>query len=172
VGGFASHQVRVAECAGQQCGALVPGEEVDGQVGRVSALATSRTNSLLAAHAAPHVAATSGFHRALAAGHIFLVATAFIAPRATNTRGEPTSEISGALVDDVTQDAAGSRSSRAFLGTGRRHERRAATMTQWREKAVPEGRPTGQKPSLTPWMNCGRQSPQVTSLARKCRPVP
>jgi hypothetical protein len=74
-----------------------------------SALATSRTNSLLAAHAAPHVAATSGFHRALAAGSIFLVATAFIALRATNTRGEPTSEISGALVDDVTQDAAESR---------------------------------------------------------------
>jgi EmrB/QacA subfamily drug resistance transporter len=74
-----------------------------------SALATSRTNSLLAAHAAPHVAATSGFHRALAAGSIFLVATAFIALRATNTRGEPTSEISGALVDDVTQDAAGSQ---------------------------------------------------------------
>ena len=74
-----------------------------------SALATSRTNSLLAAHAAPDVAATSGFHLALVAGSIFLVATAFIALRATNTRGEPTTEISGALVDDVTQDAAGSQ---------------------------------------------------------------
>jgi MFS family permease len=74
-----------------------------------SALATSRTNSLLAAHAAPDAAATSGFHLALVAGSIFLVATAFIALRATNTRGEPTTEISGALADDVTRDAAGSQ---------------------------------------------------------------
>jgi len=57
------------------------------------------------------VAATSGFHLALVAGSIFLVATAFIALRATNTRGEPTTEISGALVADVTQDAAGSQRS-------------------------------------------------------------
>jgi hypothetical protein len=61
------------------------------------------------------VAATSGFHLALVAGSIFLVATAFIALRATNTRGEPTTEISGALVadvtQDVTQDAAGSQRS-------------------------------------------------------------
>jgi MFS family permease len=72
-----------------------------------SALATARTNSLLAAHAPPAVAATSGFHRALVAGSIFLVVTALIALRATNTRGEPTSEISGALVD-VTRDATAS----------------------------------------------------------------
>jgi EmrB/QacA subfamily drug resistance transporter len=76
-----------------------------------SALATSRTNSLLAAHAGPAVAATSGFRLALVAGSIFLVATAFIALRATNTRGEPTSEIAGVLVDGVTRDAAGSQRS-------------------------------------------------------------
>jgi EmrB/QacA subfamily drug resistance transporter len=76
-----------------------------------SALATSRTNSLLAAHAGPDVAATSGFRLALVTGSIFLVATAFIALRATNTRGEPTSEVTGVLVDGVTRDAAGSRRS-------------------------------------------------------------
>jgi EmrB/QacA subfamily drug resistance transporter len=74
-----------------------------------SALATSRANSLLAAHAAPDAAATSGFRRALLAGSIFLVATAFIALRATNTRGEPTSEITGVLADDADRDAAGPR---------------------------------------------------------------
>jgi hypothetical protein len=54
-------------------------------------------------------AATSGFRLALVAGGILLVATAFIALRATNTRGEPTSEITGVLVDSVTRDAAGSQ---------------------------------------------------------------
>jgi MFS family permease len=76
-----------------------------------SAVAASRTNALLAAHAAPDVAATAGFHRALLAGAVFLVATAFIALRAANTRGEPTSEITGVLASDsaqgVARDAAG-----------------------------------------------------------------
>ena len=68
-----------------------------------SAVATARTNSLLAAHSAPAVAATAGFHRALLAAAVFLVATALIALRAANTRGEPTSEITGVLADDVTR---------------------------------------------------------------------
>ncbi len=68
-----------------------------------SAVATSRTNSLLAMHAAPDVAATAGYHRALLAGAVFLVATALIAVRAANTRGEPTSEITGVLVDDASR---------------------------------------------------------------------
>jgi EmrB/QacA subfamily drug resistance transporter len=74
----------------------------------LSALATSRTNALLAAHAPRDVALTAGFHRALLAGSIFLAATALIALRAANTRGEPTSEITGVLVDDA-REAAGSR---------------------------------------------------------------
>jgi hypothetical protein len=53
-----------------------------------SALATSRTNHLLVAHAARADALTSGFQRALLASSIFLVAAALIALRATNTRGE------------------------------------------------------------------------------------
>lgn len=70
----------------------------------LSAVAAARTNALLAVHAA----ATAGFHRALLAGAVFLVATALIALRATNTRGEPTSEISGVLTDEAPLDAAGS----------------------------------------------------------------
>jgi EmrB/QacA subfamily drug resistance transporter len=54
-----------------------------------SVIATSRTNHLLAGHAAQPDALTSGFHRALTACSVFLVAAAVIALRATNTRGEP-----------------------------------------------------------------------------------
>ena len=54
-----------------------------------SAVATSRTTHLLAAHSAPLEALTSGFHLALLVSSVFLVAAAVIALRATNTRGEP-----------------------------------------------------------------------------------
>jgi EmrB/QacA subfamily drug resistance transporter len=53
-----------------------------------SALATSRTHDLLAHHTAPADALTSGFQRALLAGAIFIMASAVIGLRATNTRGE------------------------------------------------------------------------------------
>ncbi len=69
-----------------------------------SALATARTSELLAAHAPPAVALTSGFHRALLAGSIFLVATALIALRAANTRGEPSNEITGVVLDGVAPE--------------------------------------------------------------------
>ncbi|HLY34183.1 MAG TPA: MFS transporter [Jatrophihabitantaceae bacterium] len=51
-----------------------------------SAIATSRTNHLLAAHASKAQALTSGFQRALLAAALFLLVAAFIALRATNTR--------------------------------------------------------------------------------------
>jgi EmrB/QacA subfamily drug resistance transporter len=54
-----------------------------------SAIATSRTNHLLASHTALPEALTSGIHLALLASSIFLVAAAVIALRATNTHGEP-----------------------------------------------------------------------------------
>jgi predicted MFS family arabinose efflux permease len=54
-----------------------------------SAISTSRARHLLAAHASTPDALTSGFHRALLAGSIFLLAAALIASRAINTRGEP-----------------------------------------------------------------------------------
>ena len=67
-----------------------------------SAIATSRTNHLLARHIAQPDALTSGFHRALLASSVFLCAAAVIALRATNTRGEPMLEIE---VDEPTIDA-------------------------------------------------------------------
>jgi predicted MFS family arabinose efflux permease len=53
-----------------------------------SVVATSRTHHLLLAHASQPDALTSGFHRALVACSVFLLAAAVIALRATNTRGE------------------------------------------------------------------------------------
>lgn len=70
----------------------------------LSAVATSRTRSLLAAHASPAVALSSGFHRALLVASVFLVAAAVIGLRAANTRGEPTGEIT-----DVAEDQAAVR---------------------------------------------------------------
>jgi EmrB/QacA subfamily drug resistance transporter len=53
-----------------------------------SAISTSRARDLLADHATPAQALTSGFQRALLAAAIFLAAAAVIALWATNTRGE------------------------------------------------------------------------------------
>jgi len=60
-----------------------------------SAIATARTNHLLAIGIAPPAALTSGFRYALVACGIFLGAAALIALRAPNTRGE--------LPDGVTE---------------------------------------------------------------------
>jgi len=53
-----------------------------------TAVSTSRTNRLLASGAPASHALTSGFQRALLVGSIFVLASAVIALRATNTRGE------------------------------------------------------------------------------------
>jgi hypothetical protein len=53
------------------------------------AIATSRRKTLVAHHVPLPDALTSGFHRALLASSIFLVAAAVIALRAANTKGEP-----------------------------------------------------------------------------------
>jgi predicted MFS family arabinose efflux permease len=53
-----------------------------------TAVSTSRTNHLLAAGVPASHALTSGFQRALLVGSIFILASAAIALRATNTRGE------------------------------------------------------------------------------------
>jgi len=77
-----------------------------------SAIATSRTQHLLAGGAARNVALAAGFHRALLAGSIFLAVAAVIALRAANTRGEPVTEITGIAAGDVaagTADAVESR---------------------------------------------------------------
>jgi EmrB/QacA subfamily drug resistance transporter len=54
----------------------------------LTAIATSRTNHLIAAHAGTAHALTGGFHAALVACSAFLVGAAVIAARATNTRGK------------------------------------------------------------------------------------
>jgi predicted MFS family arabinose efflux permease len=55
-----------------------------------SALATARTNHLVAAHASRADALVGGYTRALLAASIFLAAAALIALRTLNSRGEPT----------------------------------------------------------------------------------
>jgi EmrB/QacA subfamily drug resistance transporter len=54
-----------------------------------SAVATSRTDDLLAHHTAVPTALTSGFQRALLVGSLFILAAAVLGLKATNTRGEP-----------------------------------------------------------------------------------
>jgi EmrB/QacA subfamily drug resistance transporter len=54
-----------------------------------TAIATAHTSTLLAAHTPRNTALTEGFHQALLACAIFLLAAAVIALRATNSRGEP-----------------------------------------------------------------------------------
>ncbi len=55
-----------------------------------SALATARTDDLLAHHTAAPTALTSGFQRALFVGSLFILASAVLGLKATNTRGEST----------------------------------------------------------------------------------
>jgi EmrB/QacA subfamily drug resistance transporter len=64
-----------------------------------TALATSHTNHLLAAHVAPVHALNAGLQRGLLAGSIFLLAAAFIALRATDTRGEQPEPVGAPLPD-------------------------------------------------------------------------
>jgi EmrB/QacA subfamily drug resistance transporter len=93
IAGLAGAMINASTQVGQALGLAI-----------LSAVATARTSSLLTAHTAPDVAATAGFHRALLIGSFFLVATALIALRAANTRGEPMTEITGALADDSAGD--------------------------------------------------------------------
>jgi EmrB/QacA subfamily drug resistance transporter len=79
-----------ADKAGLAASLLNASQQLGGALGLaiLSALATSRTTHLLATHTPPPQALTSGFQRALLAGSIFIAASAVIALRATNTRGE------------------------------------------------------------------------------------
>jgi EmrB/QacA subfamily drug resistance transporter len=88
-----------ADKAGLAASLLNASQQLGGALGLAifSAVATSRTHHLLAAHASPAHALTSGFQRALMVGSIFILAAAFIALRATNTRGEATAAAPDAL---------------------------------------------------------------------------
>jgi predicted MFS family arabinose efflux permease len=78
-----------ADKAGLAASLLNASQQVGGALGLAifTAVATSRTNSLLAAHTPAASAMTAGFQRALLVGSIFILASAVIGLRATNTRG-------------------------------------------------------------------------------------
>jgi len=98
-----------ADKAGLAASLLNASQQVGAALGLAifSALATSRTNGLLAHHAGVHTALTSGFQRALLAGSAFLLAAAVLGLKATNTRGEPATEepSANAPVASVTPSA-------------------------------------------------------------------
>jgi EmrB/QacA subfamily drug resistance transporter len=79
-----------ADKAGLAAALLNASQQLGGALGLAifSAIATSRTHHLLAAHTPVAHALTAGFQRSLLAGSIFILAAAVIALRATNTRGE------------------------------------------------------------------------------------
>src|SRR3954453_3613932 len=90
-----------ADKAGLVSALLNASQQVGGALGLAifTAIATSRTDHLLAVHTDTPEALTSGFHRALLASSIFLVAAAVIGLRATNTRGEAPAPAPGAIPD-------------------------------------------------------------------------
>jgi EmrB/QacA subfamily drug resistance transporter len=74
--------------AGLAAGLLNSSQQVGSALGLaiLSALAITRTNALIAAHASRVVAADAGYHRALLAGSILMAAAAALALRIGNTR--------------------------------------------------------------------------------------
>ena len=76
--------------AGLAAALLNASQQLGGALGLAifSAIATARTNHLLAEHDAAAHASTAGFQRALLAGSIFLLGAAVVALRASNTRTE------------------------------------------------------------------------------------
>jgi EmrB/QacA subfamily drug resistance transporter len=78
-----------AEQAGLAAALISASATLGGALGLaiLSAISTSRTNHLLAAHASHPVALTSGFGHALLVCSLFLVAAAVIAARTASTRG-------------------------------------------------------------------------------------
>ena len=98
--------------AGLAAGLLNASQQLGSALGLaiLSAIAISRTESLLAANAARPEALTAGYQRGLLAGSIFMVAAAAIALRTSNTRatGQPVIAPS-----DVVPERASSRSARS-----------------------------------------------------------
>jgi EmrB/QacA subfamily drug resistance transporter len=67
----------------------------------LTAIATGRTNRLMAGHASASSALTGGFHAALLACSAFLVAAAVIAAHATNTHGSAAASASPTLTPEA-----------------------------------------------------------------------
>jgi predicted MFS family arabinose efflux permease len=88
-----------ADKAGLAASLLNASQQVGGALGLAifTAVATSRTNELLAAHAPVANALTAGFQRALVIGSVLILAAAVIGLRATNTRGEESQPAPDAL---------------------------------------------------------------------------
>jgi EmrB/QacA subfamily drug resistance transporter len=101
-----------ADKAGLAAALLNASQQVGGALGLAifSAIATSRTNDLLAAHASRPEALTSGFHRALLASSVFLVVAAVIAVRTTNAHSETPETVSQARPEPPVPALAGSGS--------------------------------------------------------------
>jgi EmrB/QacA subfamily drug resistance transporter len=94
-----------ADKAGLAAALLNASQQAGGALGLAifTALATSHTNALLAKHVAPVHALNSGLQRGLLASAIFMLASAFVALRATNTRGEQAPEqTAGAVPEPAT----------------------------------------------------------------------
>jgi EmrB/QacA subfamily drug resistance transporter len=79
-----------ADKSGLAAALLNASQQLGGALGLAifTAVATTRTQHLLVAHTPAPQALTAGFQRALMVGSLFILASAFIALRATNTRGE------------------------------------------------------------------------------------
>jgi predicted MFS family arabinose efflux permease len=92
-----------ADKAGLAAGLLNASQQLGTALGLAifSAIATARTSALLAAHAPRDAALTAGFHRALLACAVFLLAAAVIALRASNTRGEPAADAASTTAADA-----------------------------------------------------------------------
>jgi len=86
-----------ADKAGLAAALVNASQQVGGALGLAifSAIATSRTNHLLATGMPAGHALTSGFHRALLAAGIFLLAAAIVAQRTRNVRGEALQAVTG-----------------------------------------------------------------------------
>jgi EmrB/QacA subfamily drug resistance transporter len=95
-----------ADKAGLAAALLNASQQLGGALGLAifSAIATSRTHHLLAAHTSPPEALTSGFQRALLAGSIFLLAAALIGLRTSNARGDAHQPVAEAGVDTEASD--------------------------------------------------------------------
>jgi predicted MFS family arabinose efflux permease len=80
-----------ADKAGLAAGLLNASQQLGTALGLAifSAIATARTSALLTAHAPPAAALTAGFHSALLACAVFLLAAAVTGMRAANSHGEP-----------------------------------------------------------------------------------
>jgi hypothetical protein len=94
-----------ADKAGLAAALLNASQQAGGALGLAifTALATSHTNTLLARHVAAVHALNSGLQRGLLASAIFLLASAFVALRATNTRGE---QEEGQAIEAIPEPAA------------------------------------------------------------------